>query len=108
MLPANTFRKMFMYILMDYCEDTCTTQDELYNIVMLEPSLEKLIGIFAEEGFMEWYPKDAFPCANNVEADYDNSYFDPDDIKSLPCYEQYWKSLCNNHEVDFNLFLATL
>lgn len=97
-----------MYILMDYCEETCTSQDELYSIIMIEPSLEVLISMFAEEGFMEWWPNDSFSCIDSVEDDYDSSYFDPEDTTSLPCYEQYWKSLCRTLEVDFNLFLASI
>ena len=97
-----------MYILMDYCEETCTTQEELYNLIMVEPSLETLISMFAEEGFMEWWPEESFPCTSVVEGEYDSSYFDPEDTASLPCFEQYWKSLCDNHEVGFDAFLATV
>ena len=99
---------MFMYILMDYCEDTCTTQEEIYSVIMVEPNIDPLIVLFAEEGFMEWYPE-SFPCVSLAEdsLSYTNIY-DPDDVNSLPCYEQYWKTMCDNHEVDFDLFLATL
>jgi hypothetical protein len=108
MLPVNKFRKMFMYILMDYCEDTCTIQDEIYSVILIEPEIDPLIVLFAEEGFMEWFP-DSFPCVSLAEDSltYTNIY-DPEDSRSFPCYEQYWKTLCDNHDVDFDLFLASL
>jgi len=108
MLPVNKFRKMFMYILMDYCEDTCTIQDEIYSVIMIEPEIDPLIALFAEEGFMEWFP-DSFPCVSLAEDSLTyTSIYDPEDSRSFPCYEQYWKTLCDNHDVDFDLFLASL
>ena len=108
MLAVNKFRKVFTYILMDYCEETCTAQNELYNIVLIEPDLEKLINLFAEEGFMEWWPKDIFHCIEITDEAIQSTYFDPDDEDTLPCFEKYWKSICDKTDISFDDFLATI
>ena len=98
-----------MYVLMDYCEDTCTTQDEIYNSVLLDPDMEALLDMFAEEGFMEWFPETSFTCVSpRSEEFYGEELYEDDDDRSLTCVEQYWKSLCEKHDVEFSEFLATV
>jgi len=101
MVRTNEFRKFFMYVLMDYCEDTCTDQDDIYNFVMMEHDIDNLYESFAEEGFMEWTPSD-FPCLGAAtEVDEFTNLYDDDDPRSMTCVEQFWNGVCAKAGIDF-------
>ena len=103
MLPTSQFRKFYMFVLMDYCEDTCTDQEDIYNFIMFEPVLDNLYQSFAEEGFMDWYPSD-FNCVGGADdgtVDVFSNLYDDDDPRGMPCVEQFWFGLCAKSELDF-------
>lgn len=110
MIRTNEFRKFFMYILMDYCEDTCTDQEDLYSIILMAIDTDSLYKSFAEEGFMDWYPSD-FNCeggAADGSVDAFTNLYDDDDPRSMPCVEQFWLSTCNKSDIDFNKLIAIM
>ena len=110
MIRTNEFRKFFMYVLMDYCEDTCTDQDDLYNFVLMESSMDTLFNSFAEEGFMEWYPSD-FNClggASDGSVDTFTNLYDDDDPRGMPCVEQFWLATCDKSSIDFNSLIEIM
>ena len=101
MVRTNEFRKFFMYVLMDYCEDTCTDQEDLYNLVMMETKLDSLYNSFAEEGFMEWVPSD-FDCVGEAEdGDEFTNLYEDDDPRSMTCVEQFWSGVCRKADIGF-------
>lgn len=108
MLRVNEFRKFFMHVLLDYCEDTCTTQDEVYNKILYAEKLDTLFDMFVEEGFMEWNPS-TFPCIGNKSLDdVDFHNLEVDDPLGLTCVEQFWRSVCEQKEIEFTQLIAVM
>ena len=99
-----------MYVLMDYCEDTCTDQDDLYNMLMLQPDMDILYTTFAEEGFMDWYPSD-FNCVGGAaDGDIDTftNLYDDDDPRGMPCVEQFWLGICEKVGIEFKQLIEIM
>ena len=110
MLRTNEFRKFFIYVLMDYCEDTCTSQDEIYNSILLEFDIDRLYEVFIDEGFMDWYPT-TFECIGGADQDSIDNYdlvYELDDPRSLTCVEQFWNNTCRKADIDFSELIAIM
>jgi len=94
---------------MDYCEDTCTPQEEIYNSILIEPDLDPLFSAFVEEGFMDWFPS-TFDCIGGADKDSIENHliYELDDPRSLTCVEQFWESTCRKAKIDFSELIAIM
>ena len=99
----NNFKRFFTYILNEYCEETCTSQDELFALIEDERDSEKLSDLFIEEGFLKWVPEE-FICIENKEDDRDRLFLDFEDR----CAELYWETICDRIDADPDQILEYL
>lgn len=90
------FKKFFKYVLGDYCEDTCTVQDELTDIIDETDDLEELADLFIDEGFLKWTPSDFVCLAGNSEGYDEGGLSDAEEA----CTEQYWEGICRTLDLD--------
>tara|TARA_Y100001938_G_C8043934_1_gene407734 strand:+ start:516 stop:824 length:309 start_codon:yes stop_codon:yes gene_type:complete len=98
------FKKFFKYVLGDYCEDTCTAQDELAEIIDELEDVEELAELFIDEGFLKWTPSEFICLAGNVEGYEEGRLLDNEEA----CTEQYWEGICRMLNIDFDDILEYL
>ena len=98
------FKKFFKYVLGDYCEDTCTAQDEIAEIIDELADTEELAELFIDEGFLKWTPSDFICLAGNVEGYHEGGILDSEEA----CTEQYWENICESLQLDFDNILEYL
>ena len=99
----NAFKRFFTYVLNEYCEETCTSQDEIFNLIDECDSVEQLAELFIDEGFLKWIPSE-FICRADHEAEQDRTFLDFDE----QCAEQYWETICENMQVSLDDILEYL
>jgi hypothetical protein len=100
----SNFKKFFKYVLGDYCEDTCTAQDELFNIVQELEDTEEQAELFIDEGFLKWTPAEFVCLSENVEGINEGRVTDAEE----QCTEQYWEDICTKLDVSFDDILEYL
>ena len=98
------FKKFFKYVLGDYCEDTCTAQDELFDVIQELIFTEELAELFIDEGFLKWTPSEFVCRAENVEGVNEGRMLDAEE----QCTEQYWEDICEKLDIDFDDILEFL
>ena len=98
------FKQFFTYVLGDYCEDTCTAQDELGEIIQELDDCEELADLFIDEGFLKWTPSEFICYAGNVEGINEQSVLDSEE----QCTEQYWEGICENLDINLDEVLEYL
>ena len=98
-----SFKKFFTYVLNEYCEETCTSQDEIFELIQEASDNEQLADLFIEEGFLKWRPEDFICLAEGPNAE-EQTFLDFEE----QCSEQYWESICEKTELELDAVLEYL
>jgi len=100
----TSFKRFFKYVLGDYCEDTCTAQDELFDLIQDTHAAEELAELFIDEGFLKWTPSEFICLAGGVEGINEGRTLDAEE----QCTEQYWEGISEKLDVNFDSILEYL
>ena len=98
------FKKFFTYVLHEYCEETCTAQDELFEIINKTDDEEELSDLFIDEGFLKWTPSEFVCLHDSVDEYQEGRVVDSDE----QCVEQYWDNICERTETTLDDVLVFL
>ena len=99
----HSFKKFFTYVLNEYCEETCTAQDEIFELIQATDVNEELADLFIEEGFLKWRPAE-FICLAVGPNTQEPTFLDYEE----QCSEQYWGNICENMDVNLDDILEYL